>query len=306
MAGLSIGLPLSRAGQFPFQQASVPHPPPRSGRVKAPVPAPSTLSAEDDQFLNDLEHANFLFFWEQANPDTGLIKDRCNIRTKDTSLAASIASVGFGLTALCIGLMRGFVSYEDARSRVLKTLSFLWHKLPTHRGFFFHFANMNTGERVWDSEVSSVDTAMLLCGALTCREYFQDKDIGDLAHAIFDRVDWTWLAEDTALLSLGWTPEMGFIPSRWAEYSELMMMYLLGMGSTSASAIHRRLVRLEPLQILLNTTGFATWARLPRCSFTSIRRPEARFSRQKATATRTIFRIPLSPRKFHRQLLAWN
>jgi len=92
---------------------------------------------------------------------------------------------------------------------------------------------MNTGERVWDSEVSSVDTAIVLCGALTCRSYFQDKDIDELAHAIYDRVDWTWLSEDTSLLSHGWTPEMGFIPSRWDYYSELMMMYLLGMGSTS-------------------------------------------------------------------------
>ncbi len=230
-----MGLPLSHNGLFSFQQAAPsrqnePSAPPRG---PAPKPAPSTLSPADDQFLNDLEHANFLFFWEQANPDTGLIKDRCNVRTTDTGLAASIASVGFGLTAICIGLMRGFVSYEDARNRVVKTLSFLWHKLPTHRGFFFHFANMNTGERVWDSEVSSVDTAILLCGALTCRSYFQDKDIDQLAHAIFDRVDWTWLSEDTALLSLGWTPEMGFIPSRWDYYSELMMMYLLGMGSTS-------------------------------------------------------------------------
>jgi hypothetical protein len=236
MAGLTMGLPLSRAGVFPLQQAPAPRSPQSAGpppKQPAKPPVPSTLSPDDDQFLNDLEHANFLFFWEQANPDTGLIKDRCNVRTKDTALAASIASVGFGLTAICIGLMRGFVSYEDARTRVLKTLSFLWHKLPTHRGFFYHFANMNTGERVWDSEVSSVDTAMLLCGALTCRQHFQDRDIGDLAHAIFDRVDWTWLSEDTSLLSHGWTPEMGFIPSRWDYYSELMMMYLLGMGSTS-------------------------------------------------------------------------
>ena len=232
MGWLSAGLVLPGAG-LPAQA-----PAPRAQRrakprLPAPPPTSSTLSAEDDRFLNDLEHANFLFFWEQANPDTGLIKDRCNVRTQDTGLAASIASVGFGLTALCIGLMRGFVSYEDARTRVLKTLSFLWRKLPTHRGFFYHFANMNTGERVWDSEVSSVDTAMLLCGALTCKAYFQDKDIAELAHAIFDRVDWTWISEDTSLLSQGWTPEMGFIPSRWDYYSELMMMYLLGMGSTS-------------------------------------------------------------------------
>jgi hypothetical protein len=232
LAGLSLVLPFSHTGLFPFQQGSRQQ---KTIQHKTPVPPPtaSYLSAEDDQFLNELEHANFLFFWEQANPETGLIKDRSNARTQDTSLAASIASSGFGLTAICIAHMRGFVSYEDARTRVLKSLSFLWHKLPTHRGFFYHFANINTGERVWDSEVSSVDTAMLLCGALTCRQYFRDKEIGDLAHAIFDRVDWTWLSEDTTLLSHGWTPEMGFIRSRWDDYSELMMMYLLGMGSSS-------------------------------------------------------------------------
>jgi len=116
---------------------------------------------------------------------------------------------------------------------VIQALSFLWHKLPTHRGFFYHFANINTGERMWDSEVSSVDTAMLLCGILTCRDHFQDETISELAHAIFDRVDWTWLSEDTTLLSHGWKPESGFIPSRWDLYSELMMMYLLGLGSSS-------------------------------------------------------------------------
>jgi len=239
MAGLSLGLPISRAGvlpllgkgpigqQEPEQQAPEHHTSP------APSPTPTALSQQDDQFLNDLEHANFLFFWEQADPHTGLTKDRCNVRTNDTTVAASIASTGFGLTAICIGENRGFVSREDARVRVLDALSFIWHKLPTHRGFFYHFANINTGERIWDSEVSSVDTAMLLCGVLMCRQHFHDKDIGDLAHAIFDRVDWTWLSEDTTLLSHGWTPELGFIPSRWDLYSELMMMYLLGLGSSS-------------------------------------------------------------------------
>jgi hypothetical protein len=200
----------------------------------APQPVPGTLTQQDHDFLNGLEQACFLFFWEQANPQTGLVKDRCNVRTNDTSVAGSVASTGFGLTALCIGHMRGFVSYSDARLRIVQCLSFLWHKLPTHRGFFFHFANINTGERVWDSEVSSVDTAILLCGILTCKQHFsRDKDIVQLAHAIFDRVEWSWLSEDTSLLSHGWTPEFGFIPSRWDFYSELMMMYLLGMGSTS-------------------------------------------------------------------------
>jgi hypothetical protein len=230
MASLSLSLPVAQTGLLPLLGQSS-----DSGQHSAPAPppTPTALSPEDDQFLNDLEHANFLFFWEQSNPHTGLTKDRCNVRTNDTSVAASIASTGFALTAICIGEKRGFVSRSDARLRVLEALSFIWHKLPTHRGFFFHFANINTGERIWDSEASSVDTAMLLCGVLTCRQHFLDRDIGELAHAIFDRVDWTWLSEDTTLLSHGWTPEAGFIPSRWDLYSELMMMYLLGMGSSS-------------------------------------------------------------------------
>ncbi len=199
----------------------------------APAPRPQSLPAQDDQFLDQLEHQNFLFFWEQGNPETGLIKDRCNVRTKDTSLAASIASTGFGLTAICIADQRGYIGHADARLRVIRTLSFLWHKLPTHNGFYFHFANINTGERMFDSEVSSVDTAILLCGVLTCRQHFVDHDIDELAHAIFDRVNWQWLSEGTSLLSMGWTPELGFIPYQWNQYSELMMLYLLAMGSSS-------------------------------------------------------------------------
>ncbi len=235
MAGITLGLPLAQAARLPL--AALAQEDSNSNGLSAgpaPLPQPGSLTPEDDALLNDLEHAGFLFFWEQANPETGLIKDRCDTRTNDTSIVGSIASTGFGLTAICIAHMRGFVSYEDARLRIVKGLSFLWHKLPTHRGFFFHFANINTGERVWDSEVSSVDTAILLLGILTCKQHFShDRDIVELAHAIFDRVDWTWLAEDTSIVSMGWTPEYGFIPSRWAYYSELMMIYLLGMGSSS-------------------------------------------------------------------------
>jgi hypothetical protein len=234
MAGMSLGLPLAHAHALPlFGQAAsqtgktTPH-----TRPAAP-PAPTLLSSQDDQFLNDLEHRNFLYFWEQANPLTGLIKDRCNMHTKDTSIVASVASTGFGLTAICIGEKRNFISGAEARARVVASLDFLWHKLPTHRGFFYHFANIDTGERIWESEVSSVDTAILLCGILTCRQHFHDETITRLAEAIFDRVDWTWLSEDTSLLPQGWTPEFGFLPTKWDFYSELMMIYLLGMGSSS-------------------------------------------------------------------------
>lgn len=191
------------------------------------------LTPDDDQFLNDLENANFLFFWEQGNSKTGMVKDRCTLRGTDKSVAASIAATGFGLTALCIGDQRGFIPTAEALERVYATLRFLWKKLPNHRGFFYHFANPETGERMWDSEVSSVDTAILLCGILTCREHFRHPGVAQLADLIFGRVDWSWLSEDTSLLTHGWTPEMGFLASRWDYYSELMMMYLLGMGSAA-------------------------------------------------------------------------
>jgi hypothetical protein len=193
---------------------------------------PNGLTPEDDAFLEELEKLSFQYFWDQAGSQTGLMRDRCNVTQDDNSIVASIAATGFGLTALCIGQQRGFVSLEDARERVLLALRFLWKKMPTHRGFFYHFADINTGERVWDSEVSSVDTSILLCGLLTCRQHFQGhSEVSLLAYEIFNRVDWSWLSEDTSLLPHGWTPEFGFLPYRWDYYSEMMMIYLLGLGS---------------------------------------------------------------------------
>ena len=234
MVSVGLGLPFSAAKALPVfgdsaiqQQNVVQH------TSAASAPNPNALSPEDDQFLNDVEQRAFLFFWEQTNEYTGLTRDRCNIRRQENSTVASIASTGFGLTALCIGEMRRFVGRSEARQRVIAALSFLRDKLPTHRGFFFHFANIDTGERIWDSEASSVDTAMLLCGIMTCREHFRDRSITGLANSILNRVDWTWLSEDTRLLAHGWTPELGFLPSKWDFYSELMAIYLLGIGSSS-------------------------------------------------------------------------
>jgi hypothetical protein len=207
---------------------------PPTAAAKRPIAEPVTpLSQEDDAFLDELEKANYLFFWEQAHPETGLVKDRCNTRATDTGIVANVAGTGFGLTALCIAQQRGWVSLSDARERVITTLRFLSKKMPTHRGFFFHWANVVNGERIWDAEASSIDTAILLCGVLTCREHFRYAEISRLTYDIFSRVDWTWLSEDTSLLPHGWRPEIGFLPYRWDFYSEQTMMYLLGLGSLS-------------------------------------------------------------------------
>jgi hypothetical protein len=211
-----------------------------SAPAGTPVPANSsaqktgqyTFAAADEALLEDLEQANFQFFWDQTNPKTGISRDRCNVKTPGENNLGSIASTGFGLTALCIGAKRGYVPHAEAQKRALDALLFLWKKLPNHRGFFYHWADINTGERLWDSEVSSIDTSILLCGVLTCREYFFGE-VGEVAAEIFDRVDWTWLSEDTQVLPHGWTPETGFLPYRWDNYSEMMMMYLMGLGSGS-------------------------------------------------------------------------
>ncbi len=128
------GLP---AALYPETQPSAP----------AGTPGQPVLSAEDDQFLNDLEKAHFLFFWEQGSSKTGMVKDRCNVHTDSQGIPASIAATGFGLTALCIGAQRNFIPTADALERVLASLRFLWKKLPNHRGFFYHYANPETGER---------------------------------------------------------------------------------------------------------------------------------------------------------------
>jgi hypothetical protein len=208
--------------------------PVRIGPSSAPPQGQQIFSPADDALLEQIEKANFQFFWEQANPETGLVRDRCNVRRPDKSdLLGSIASTGFGLTALCIGDKRGYVSHADARGRVLNSLRFLWKKMPNHRGFFYHWANVNTGERLWDSEVSSIDTAILLCGILTCRQHFESREIAQLAAEIYNRVDWSWLSEDTPILPHGWRPETGFLQYRWDDYSEMMMLYLLGLGSNT-------------------------------------------------------------------------
>lgn len=201
---------------------------------EAPPPAaelpPPQVS--DDDFLDQIERAIFLFFWEQASPTTGQVKDRSAAAGSDRRAVSSIAATGFGLTALCIGHKRGYGDPAQVQARVTTTLSFLLNQLPTVNGFFYRFNDVNTGARVWDCEVASIDTSILLCGVLTCRQYFQDAQIQSMAAQIYNRVNWPWMLNGGDAFSMGWTPERNFITDRWDEYSESMMMYLLAIGST--------------------------------------------------------------------------
>jgi hypothetical protein len=191
----------------------------------------NVLSREDEQFLEELERASFLFFRECTHPLTGLVKDRDNAAGATAAKVASIAATGFGLSAWCLANERRWVSHAESRDHVLKTLRFIAREFRHEHGFYFHFIDWATGERVWKCELSSIDTAILLCGVLTCRAHFDDKEIRSLASEIFDRADFDWMRNGGATLTHGWKPESGFLEARWDSYCELMMLYLLALGS---------------------------------------------------------------------------
>ncbi len=197
------------------------------------------LSPEDDALLDDLERRAALFFWEQTDPATGQILDRAKWDNATGELSpkslASIAATGFGLGALCIADQRHYRTHSDILQRVRTTLEFYLLKLPHEHGFFSHFSDVHTGKPAHGSEISSIDTAILMCGVLTARAYFKDPAITDLATKLYERVDWPWMMNGGSTLSMGYNTGgffgAGFIKTRWDRYCELMMLYLLAIGS---------------------------------------------------------------------------
>ena len=203
----------------------------------------ATISAtprvlDDEAFLDLVQRTAFDYFWYEANPQNGLIKDR----SSDASLS-SIAAVGFGLSALTVGLDRGWISREAGRDRVLTTLEFLWQSpqgpqadATGYKGFYYHFLDMHTGRRVHGAELSTIDTALLLGGVLHVQQYFDQPDateakIRALANDIYRRVEWSWMQVRLAKICHGWSPEAGFLPYDWGGYNEAMILYLLALGS---------------------------------------------------------------------------
>jgi hypothetical protein len=195
------------------------------------------LSRQDDLFIEDLERRSFQYFWEQGDPLTGLVPDRARMDKaplpESHRNVASIAATGFGLTAICIAAEREWITSQKARERTRNTLRFFADQAFQEHGWFYHWLDAKTGERRWNSEVSSIDTALLLGGVLTARQYFHDDaEIVRLANKIYRRLDFRWMLNgDPFLLSHGWKPETGFLKSRWDTYSEDGILYLLAIGS---------------------------------------------------------------------------
>lgn len=189
----------------------------------------------DADLLDQICKAGFRYFWEAASPYTGIVKDRSRSDGVDARTVGSIAATGFGLTVLCLGAEFQYEKRSKIEERVLRTLEFFHGPALREKGFFYHFVDIHSGERLWNCEVSSIDTALLLCGVLTCREYFANDRIRSLADGIYRRADFRWMLNDGLTLSHGWRPEAGFLKSRWDSYSEHMMLYLLAIGSPTYS-----------------------------------------------------------------------
>jgi len=210
----------------------------------APAPALGTvatlrLSAHDTAFLDTLEHRTFRFFWERSDSLTGLTPDRWPTRS-----FVSVGAVGFALTAYPIGAERGWVTRAQAVERTARTLRYFWtarqdtaaRGTTGHRGFFYHFLDPATGTRFENVELSTMDTALLLAGALFCQSYFDrgnaaEAEVRALADSIYRRADWRWAQVRPPTIALGWFPESGHLPYDWRGYNETMLLHILALGS---------------------------------------------------------------------------
>jgi hypothetical protein len=184
-----------------------------------------------DRLLDEIARRACRYFYDMADPNTGLVRDRASANEPYAPSAASIAATGFGLSALAIGASRRYLDPAAAQARTATTLKFLCERADQEHGFFYHFMDSDTGRRIWKSEASSVDTAWLLCGVLHAGAAWGDADIRKMSAELLDRADWEWMLNGSPSLCHGWTPEGGFLQYRWDSYSEGLAMYLLAIAS---------------------------------------------------------------------------
>jgi hypothetical protein len=199
----------------------------------------SSAAPQPDPFLETLEQRTFQWFWDVTNAKNGLVPDRW-----PTINFSSVASIGFGLTAYGVGAERGYITREQARDRTLTTLRFLRDApqndgavdVTGYRGFFYHFLDMETGRRFKTVELSSIDTALLMAGVLFAQSYFDrpdpaEKELRDVADALYRRVQWNWMQPRPPLIGMAWHPEKGMHTHDYKGYEEAMILYVLALGS---------------------------------------------------------------------------
>lgn len=188
------------------------------------------------QLLDETQKRTWRFFWQESHPDTGLTKDRANNFTSDNYTASSIASTGYALAANVVAVQRRWLEHRQAEQRTRKTLRFVLEEMEHFHGWLYHFVDWRTGKRIWNCEVSTIDTALFLAGALLAAEFFKGE-VARLVDQFYRRLDFEVMRTDGGtkpdemLLSHGWKPESGFLNTRWHSYCEHMILYLLALGA---------------------------------------------------------------------------
>jgi hypothetical protein len=198
----------------------------------------SSEQSINEQTLDQLQRAAFGYFLQAVNPANGLIAD-----TSRENSPVSIGVVGFALSAYPVAVERGWMARADAVERSLATLRFFHDsdqsgspKATGFKGFYYHFLDMHTGARVWRSELSIVDSALLIAGALTAGGYFTantaaEIQLRELVEVLYRRVDWRWAQNGGTTINHGWKPESGFLHYGWDGYNEAIVLYVLALGS---------------------------------------------------------------------------
>ena len=192
----------------------------------------------DDELLDHLQRGAFGYFADEANHANGLVAD-----TSRTGSPASIAVVGLALSVYPVAVERGWLTRDGAATRTLVTLRFFatsaqgsGANATGYKGFYYHFLDLESGRRVWQCEVSPIDTSLLLAGALTAGSYFTganatEAEIRALARELYERVDWEWATNGKPTVANGWKPEYGFLHYGWEGYNEAALLYVLGLAA---------------------------------------------------------------------------
>ena len=203
------------------------------------TPAYKELSSTRKELLDDLQKGAFNYFIDQANPQNGLVAD--SLMANGPS---SIAAIGFALPVYALGVEHGWMRRQEAVERTLAVLRFFSNYTNTadanqvsYQGFYYHFLDMKTGQRVWQSELSTIDTSILMAGVLAAQAYYQqdneaENEIRLLSERLYSQVNWQWALDcGSTTVSHGWKPESGFLPYCWQGYDEALLLYVLGLGS---------------------------------------------------------------------------
>ena len=206
------------------------------------------LSIDETNLLDSIQYRTFLYFINESDSNTSLVKDR-----SASWAPASIAAIGFALPSYAVGVERNWISRNNAAKITLNILNFFLNSVQStdtnatgYKGFYYHFLRMNSGTREWDCELSTVDTGLLMMGIIFARNYYDKDDqteieIRSAAGKLLNRLDWDFFEMPSSgkyanTISMGWDPKEGLHSMGWSGYNEALFLYILAAGSGMKNA----------------------------------------------------------------------